>query len=583
MNESRTLKVDPRLIFDVISKQAGTVAKAIAEGVMNSIDAKATDCRVTFDGSHFTITDNGKGFVDRREIELFFETFGTPHEKGDCRNGRFRIGRGQIFSYGHNLWKSGSFTMEVDLKNRGLEYGLIEADSKITDGCSIEVALYEPMSPNDYDATMRDIKELMAFAEVPVFLNGQQISKDRSAMVWDHEDDDCLIKFSTAAQIKVYNLGIFVRPYYAGQFGGRGGVVVSKQQLEVNMARSDILTSQCEVWKRVRKVLADLGGSKAKASARTTNEMRQFTVRQFVSGAITPSAFSEEKVFPTFPSGYCSLRSIVNDCALSPVRPLIVLTMEDNDRLAEAVVRAQQAKVLKPEVLEWFGVESTADLMALICRVLRVNRAWEHYLKRVESIKVSTLNAVAVDLSSEHTMIHRKEWTKLERCIVTAMDKAQHHLLDAINRVTDACTKPREIRIGLSNTALAWTNGSTTITFDRAFINDRMTSLPGLSELIATLLHEYLHHESDSGSHLHDIEFYESFHNVMLEGGLIMQQDFIKAFATSCRASNTRLPYKLKQSLSSIFELSKRDADGDDAGDDDGAQTEKLPSVLSAA
>ncbi len=561
MNESRTLKVDPRLIFDVISKQAGTVAKAIAEGVMNSIDAKATECRVTFDGSHFTITDNGKGFVDRREIELFFETFGTPHEKGDVRNGRFRIGRGQIFSYGHNLWQSGCFTMEVDLKNRGLEYGLIEADSKLIDGCSIKVALYDQMSPNEYDATIRDIKELMAFAEVPVFLNGQQISKDRKAIAWDFEDDDCLIKFSSATQIKVYNLGIFVRPYYAGQFGGRGGVVVSKQQLEVNMARSDILTSQCEVWKRVRKVLADLGVAKTKTTTRTTNEMRQFTIRQFLTGAMRVHTFLNEKVFPAFPSGFCSLHSLVGACASMDALPLIVLTLEDNDRLAEAVVRGQQGKILKPEVLEWFGVESPKELLQLISTTVGKSKDWQSFINSIEAIKTRTLADVSVDLSPEHTLIHRKEWTKLEVCAVKAMTRTQDALIATIRKVCGTEVAWREIRIGLSNTALAWTNGSSFITFDRAFINDRMTTLSGLSELIGTLIHEYLHDQNDSGSHIHDIEFYEAFHNVMLHGGMDMQSDFIKAFTIGCKASGVRIPAKLKQSITHIFAVSKLDGD----------------------
>jgi hypothetical protein len=43
-------KMHPKLLLDVIQRQAGTLSKAILEGVMNAVDAGATHGAITLDG-----------------------------------------------------------------------------------------------------------------------------------------------------------------------------------------------------------------------------------------------------------------------------------------------------------------------------------------------------------------------------------------------------------------------------------------------------------------------------------------------------------------------------------------------------
>ena len=47
MTESRTFKMHDKLLLDVIRKQAGSIQKAVLEGVMNSIEAGATRVEVS--------------------------------------------------------------------------------------------------------------------------------------------------------------------------------------------------------------------------------------------------------------------------------------------------------------------------------------------------------------------------------------------------------------------------------------------------------------------------------------------------------------------------------------------------------
>ena len=143
----RRFKMDEKLLFDTIQRQAGTLEKANVEGVMNSIEAGATLVIVGLDISGptaiMTITDDGKGFRDQQEIEDFFETFGKPHSENEKVIWKqFRMGRGQMFAYGKNTWRTGNFRMVVDIKEWGLNYEF-EDDLPYHDGCEITIELYD--------------------------------------------------------------------------------------------------------------------------------------------------------------------------------------------------------------------------------------------------------------------------------------------------------------------------------------------------------------------------------------------------------------------------------------------------------
>jgi hypothetical protein len=169
--ETRAFKVHPQLLWDVIQRQAGTLTKAVAEGVMNSIDAGAKTVRVSLSDTAVSITDDGKGFRDRKEIELFFETFGQPHEEGDATYGTFRMGRGQMFSFGKNRWRSGRFSMAVDIKGKGLDYDLTE-ESEARDGCEIKIELYRPLSLLQRREIADDLRRSLRYVPVELTHDG---------------------------------------------------------------------------------------------------------------------------------------------------------------------------------------------------------------------------------------------------------------------------------------------------------------------------------------------------------------------------------------------------------------------------
>lgn len=137
--EKRSFCVHPAIIKTLINEQSGSLIKAITELVMNAIDAGATRIDISISESgEFSISDNGKGFINRFEIEQFFETFGTPHSESDAKFGKFRIGRGQIMSFAKTVWRSGNFRMEVDLDSENDFFGYKLTEEPTTQiGCHI--------------------------------------------------------------------------------------------------------------------------------------------------------------------------------------------------------------------------------------------------------------------------------------------------------------------------------------------------------------------------------------------------------------------------------------------------------------
>ena len=277
--ETRALSMHPEMLYSVIKGQAGTLAKALLEAVMNAIDAGATKCHVTLDVHRFTVKDDGKGITDRYVIDNFFETFGTPHKEGDARYGKYRMGRGQLFAFARNTWRTGPFKMEVDIQKDGLAYQLTE-NMKQASGCLIEGELYETLAQWQLQDAVEEFKQFVAFADIPVHLNGNLISKDPTKQKWDLVTDDAYIKVNNSTKFVVYNLGVMVRDYGAYKLG-TGGIVVSRKQLAVNFARNDVLEHSCDVWRRIRDDVRKHAGVKVAKKKTLNDSERQFLASQF--------------------------------------------------------------------------------------------------------------------------------------------------------------------------------------------------------------------------------------------------------------------------------------------------------------
>lgn len=98
IEERRAFGLHPKILLTIMREQAGSLAKAMAELVMNSVDAGATRIDLTVGESTFELSDDGCGFSSRDQLENFFDNLAksdhghhhhqTEKEEDTSHNGR---------------------------------------------------------------------------------------------------------------------------------------------------------------------------------------------------------------------------------------------------------------------------------------------------------------------------------------------------------------------------------------------------------------------------------------------------------------------------------------------------------------
>lgn len=520
--ENRAFKLHPDILWSIIQAQAGTLEKALLELVMNSIDAGASKVDLLLTETNFSVVDNGRGFTSRTEIESFFETFGTPHKKGDATYGRFRMGRGQIMAFSKNYWKSGCFQMKVDIKNKGLNY-ILKQSENIIDGCSINGDLYDHLMPSELLNTVRTMKTLCMYTPVPIFLNGKQISLDMSAEKWTLVDDDAYYQLNpNRSTLEVFNLGVRVAAYSASTYGC-GGTIVSRSQLEVNFARNDILISKCDVWKRIAAVVR-LHAKQSEKKPVKNESYRFLLATQLMAGEIESVAeltriYQDEKLFTDVCGKKYSINQLRN--ALSGHAQTLTQAPMETNLKADKLQQSKMAMIISQKTLEVFGVKNLNDLFdALlegsdsVCKGERYNN-FSYTLKQLLG-SIKSFTVVSACLNECHHAVDVKKVTRSEKAVLNALKSGTVAFgTNFLNAGIDFFE--RELRVGESETADAWTDGESYIFINRkqlkigGYAGNALTRFVALGHLLA---HEYLHNTNDSSGHSHDADFWEAYHTL---------------------------------------------------------------------
>lgn len=267
------------LLRDVMTKQAGVIEKAWLEALMNGVDAGA-------DEIHFRIGENATEYSDdgssmtQDEVERYFQQFGfKDSDIEDKEFGKFRMGRGQIFNFGTNVWRAKENYMVVDIHNdqttvelpdctttsdesvidaddssytvdtSGLGYALLDAEH-IDDGLTILVEHHDPLE--DVDKKVEEFRKLARFVpwvhDVDLYINGEQLLVEpeiieETELAWYAEGPDTYYNDSN-----VYNKGAYVSEYDLGPVAFN---VISKHDLDVTLDRTDILDTD-SYWDRIQ-------------------------------------------------------------------------------------------------------------------------------------------------------------------------------------------------------------------------------------------------------------------------------------------------------------------------------------------
>ena len=503
--QTKNLKMHPKLLMDIIKRQAGTLEKAVLEGVMNAIEAGASKVEIGLDPekSILYINDDGNGITSEKEVEQYFATFGTPHEESEHKIwAQFRMGRGQLFSFGKNIWQTSNFKMSVDIKKWGLVYKSDKIKTPVK-GCNIKIELYEnPIGGYPYptmDSFKDRIQHHVQFMPLFIYFNGKQINTPATEIQWDKEDENAYYSFGYGLDMSIYNLGAFVTKLPVSQTGVPG-IVVSKKQLGVNFARNDIQSS-CPIYKSIQEVIREnrIKKTRRKTGGHLTYYERQTTLTDIRDGIQEYDDVKNIGLLLTSSGRYVTLEQIRKNRQFWSFAP-------EGNRMADNIMQQELAIILEDIVLSnlnysgerknffsWFLQNQSNncqgkgwDIVSNIYRDFQGKGSLtDGCLEKYSTLADSKLNII-------------------ERRVLKSLNKMNYW-------------KGRIITIGVSDSASAWTDGYSFITLNRKFIKRLSLSDAGdVAQLFAMLIHELAHDNDTMGTHLHGEEFYRNFHEICM-------------------------------------------------------------------
>jgi len=501
----RNLKMHNKLLLDVIKRQAGTLHKAILEGTMNAEEANATKIDINFEAevqgeiALLSISDNGIGIQSEKEIEQFFETFGTPHSESENKIwAQFRMGRGQIFSFGKNTWRTSTFRMIVDIDKWGLTYEL-EKDLPEVKGLQIEVELYKnPIGTygnyNSVKSFRESVKKQVEFMEGIIRFNGEQINTPASTVDWAAQDENAYYLFGVGTDVSIYNMGAFTMNMEASR-AGTTGVIVSKKQLKVNFARNDV-QYDCPVYQEIQEVIrANRIKKTRRSSPRLEPHERQAVLADFRDGVQEYSEIKGISLIKTSQGRRVTLDSIRKNRQLWTFAP-------EGSRMADRAMEMGTHLCLDENIMAQLSYDGEENVF-----FEWLAGGYDYDFKHLKNLYVSYQDgtngkSLADSFTEGYTTLPDKKLTVVERRIIK--------ILNDLN-----CWSGRSIGIGISDTANAWTDGSTYIILERSFVKNLSKTWCGdLTKLFTTLIHELAHDDDTTDTHYHGEEFYRKFYEL---------------------------------------------------------------------
>jgi hypothetical protein len=425
--------------------------------------------------------------------------------------------------------------MDVDIEHRGLSYDLKEVN-KAYKGCLIEGEFYEPMRPSEWLKTCQELESMVKYVAVPVILNGERISVDMKSQKWTMEDDDAYYLLDDSSRMQVYNLGVFVRNYHDSNLG-QGGVIVSKKQLEVNFARNDILIAKCEVWKRIATVVRKSSRSKEEQKPRKTELFRGSQARDLISADVDSTRdfiklLEEAEIFTDFRGRHWTLEGL-RQAVPFRFSGQLVMAPSTSDRVCDKLHSTGQALALAPRTLERLHARSFPEMLDRLAKAISQTLGGEgledhkeFHLETIQALRgfLRDPQEIGKHIKTTHEIIETNKLSPEERRVLKLLNKTQHEVVRALS-AAGYPVATRVLLAGRSDTALMWTDGIATI-----FINRNLLQVKGFHGSLTShalsfaniLVHEYLHNEQDTDSHVHSAEFFERYHNVLTYQGAII-------------------------------------------------------------
>lgn len=525
--------VDKNIIRHLIMSQAGSLDKALQELIMNAIDGGSKSVEVILSAcmTKVSVIDHGCGFESVKQIIANFGSFGFDHEKEEelakhRRWGRFGLGRGQIMAFGKGVWTSNKFKMTVDLNgntDKSVPYTIEVAPKVMHKGCRVDVELYNPMNMWEYNSLIRDLKNNLKYCDVPVSVNNEQVTLDIDDVKWTKRTSSLAFKQSSGEstnELRIYIQGIFVRSYGHSVMGVSGDLTSIGENFALNMARNDILQSTCELFPKVKELCKVYSNKKSNS---LNKDDALYMLENWFSGQIKCADVEDKAILTNIKGRRSRLTALYNHA-----KGNITLANKDKSPVGERIHDDKLAFVFPPSLLSDLNCETLEEFVSTIKAL--VDNEYEGVnnwcipkaLRYFDDLNILCFDTLAEQFDGEQQLIDKSKMTKLEAIRIEATAYIQYDLVQSINVAlgndfTDSTRIPkREIRLGKSETTLAWTDGKGVIVIEKRYLSKCFSDgLNGMYKLIATLIHEYCHTDKYTDGHSHSGEFHERFHDIM--------------------------------------------------------------------
>lgn len=514
--------VSPSILINVIMQQAGTLDKAILEAVMNELDAKCkrVSIEISDDMKRVVISGDGHGFKSVDDIKSLFGEFGFDHETEEelsrgRRFGRYGIGRGQLFKFGKSTWSTNQFKMVVDLlgvkSKTQLPYTIETHPQVLHEGCKIELDLYEAMSTWSLDNLMTDLRSMVKYMDVDVYLNGAKINKCPGDVKWDCVKDPLRFKKARSGNtsgLSVYNEGAFIKTFPHYKFGVSGEVTSVGKTFDVNMARNDI-QSDCALLAAMKEMLKPYAEIKKKKNS-LNKEDRIFFLKRTASGEVRYDDFLKTPVICNIRGRYVTIDTMYNHA-----KGRIAFSPNVSSQEGGSAHNAKYAFVVSPETLDVFEVDTFDEFLETF---KSLQAAALHHRREYRELEVIPFGIIEEAFKSENSVITADKYTDYHKVVLATLENLSRtvaHYLPSDNKAyVNNRIKIRKVMLGRSEKqdTLAWTNGSDYIVFDYAYAKKELSAgVRGIMELATTMIHEYCHDDSSVSSHDHGPEFDAAF------------------------------------------------------------------------
>jgi len=467
------------LLRDVISKQTGSLNKAIKELFQNSFDAKATQIDVILDYNSLRFIDNGCG-MNNEEIDKFFRVFGCTLKRcDDTKTGAFGMGRGQVFSFGVVSWKTQNYIMTVNIR-KSLDYVLEETDDYV-DGTDITIEFYRNLRSWEISNIIYQVKRDILPPPGVIIRFDEKVYAPLVERFEDFSNDKYAVFISNMHTSTIFNGYLSVRDIVNSNYKYS---IMPLNKLDLNFARNEFIENS-QSTKDLFDFIYNI--EELMASQKNRFNMREaLNVIDLLAGKrIKLSSVYDKKIVPLSNEKLISFKELIEE-------PNMGVLFGEKDIWADDCLR-QDYKVISQSI------------------AVRIKRIKENFNLR----ELKFLNKSTKELSKKgfHKKIELLELKKNIQYYYMAVELNQYIFNRAL-RVEDVIDL-REVGVGASDVANAWTDGYSYICINKSCIERYRNKEEAMLSLWAILCHEYSHTDINTKEDYHNYEFYELYEDTV--------------------------------------------------------------------